>query len=266
MIPKVAGSRPVDRPSFEGVGLSNWLALLLGLVQGLTEFLPISSSGHLKLFQLLFGLDTLEQYILFDLVCHGGTLLAILIVLRRDILNLNRHTLLLLALGTLPLGLAVLFRRQLETLYGATSLLGLWFLLTGLILLIGERWRPESSPGKRWGAVSVGCAQLLALMPGLSRSGATISAGRVLGWERMEAARFAFLLAIPAIAGGMLVEGMSAAAGALPLSTYLIGFLTSFLVGMLALAALLKLIQRFNLLPFAWYTLAIGTLTLIYMR
>ena len=243
--------------------MSNWLALLLGLVQGLTEFLPVSSSGHLKLFQLLFGLETLEQYILFDLVCHGGTLLAILVVLRKEILNLNRRTILLLVLGTLPLCFAVLFKGQIERLYGATSLLGLWFLLTGIILLIGERWRPQA-PGKRWGAVSVGCAQLLALMPGVSRSGATISTGRVLGWERMEAARFAFLLAIPAITGGMLVEGLSFTATGIPLATYLIGFFTSFLVGMLALLGLLKLIQRFNLLPFAWYTLAVGTFTLIY--
>lgn len=243
--------------------MSNWLALLLGLVQGLTEFLPVSSSGHLKLCQLFFGLDTLGQYIFFDLICHGGTLLAIVVVLRKEILALNRRTILLLTLGTLPLCLAVLFKRQIETLYGATSLLGIWFLVTGIILLIGERWRP-GTPGKRWGAVSVGCAQLLALMPGVSRSGATISAGRVLGWERMEAARFAFLLAIPAIAGGMLIEGMSATPAAIPLSTYLIGFFTSFLVGMLALFGLLKLIQRFNLLPFAWYTLALGTFTLIY--
>jgi undecaprenyl-diphosphatase len=242
--------------------LSNWLALLLGLVQGLTEFLPVSSSGHLKLFQLLFGLESVEQYVRFDLVCHGGTLLAILVVLRREILGLSRSMALMIILGTIPLGFAILLKKQLLGLYGATHLLGFWFLLTALLLWVGEKWRPRA-PGRRVGALGVGFAQLLAILPGVSRSGATISAGRVLGLERVEAARFAFLLAIPAIAGGMLIEGISTGGTTLPLTSYLIGFVTSFAIGALALVGLLKLIQRFNLLPFAWYTLVLGLVCLI---
>jgi undecaprenyl-diphosphatase len=254
--------------------MSPWLALLLGLVQGLTEFLPVSSTGHLKLVQLLFGLDSLEEYLLFDLVCHGGTLLAIFVVLRRRILQLFQGewlTWLLVALGTVPLFFLLPIRSSIEAIYGSPRLLGLFFLVTAAFLFAGERWgrvRPTTPVRQSVWAFIVGLAQLLAVFPGVSRSGTTISTARLLGWPQVEAANFSFLLAIPAISGGIILTGAShwlesSAQVEISVWSYFIGGLASFFSGWLALIWLFWLLKHVNLLPFAWYCLILGVVTLI---
>ena len=139
MIPEVAGSSPVGRPFFWSGRLSALVAILLGLMQGITEFLPISSSGHLYLLRLCFGVE--GNYLLFDTLCHLGTLVAIVVVLAADVGRALRDakTLFFLLLATLPLVPMVLFLRQVAWLHSASHLLGPFFLLTALLLYLGER-------------------------------------------------------------------------------------------------------------------------------
>ncbi len=251
--------------------MSFLLALLIGVVQGLTEFLPVSSSGHLKLIQALFGLGSLERFLLFDLTCHMGTLLAILLVFWRDILSLRWFAITLIIIGTCPLLILFPYRSFFTHLYGSPQYLGYFFLLTALLLILGSRFSKEtnaSRPRKLLDALLIGIMQLLAVIPGISRSGTTISGARMLGWDRMESARFSFLLAIPAIIGGSIVEATTRPIGTpdLGFGIYATGFLASFLTGLLALKWLLFLVQRHRLLHFAWYCIIIGVFSLIYFN
>ena len=251
-------------------------ALILGITQGLTEFLPVSSSGHLKLGQIFFGFENLGNYILFDLFCHLGTLGAVLIVYRRDILDVLRCkgvSVMLILLATLPLFPLVLILKPLKELIDTPQLLGAFFLLTATLLILGERFGrvtpPEQREGKRVRhALLVGLSQALAVLPGVSRSGSTISTACLLGWERKDAARFSFLIAIPAILGGTALEVLEIIKGDIPpvdvsVAAYAIGFVASFAFGWMALIYLLRLLERGSLRIFAWYCAILGIGTLI---
>lgn len=248
-------------------------ALILGIVQGVTEFLPVSSSGHLKLGQHLFGLTSLENYILFDLLCHLGTLLAVVLVFWKDICALfgsQRAWLLPIVCALLPLFPLALALKPLKELMSSPEYLGVFFLLTSLFLFSGERAK-ETSPANRercslLQAFSVGLAQALAVLPGVSRSGATISTARLLGWERQEAARFSFLISIPAILGGVGLETLQllkgeASAVDVSLQAYFMGFFASFIFGYLSLRYLLHILRSGTLKVFAWYCLFLSILT-----
>jgi len=250
--------------------MSPLLALFLGIVQGLTEFLPISSSGHLKLFQHLFGLEGLEAYLPFDLVCHLGTLTALLIVFGRDVRSLfsnRRFTLLLIILGTLPLVPLTLIKGPLASLYASPRLLGPFFIVTSLLLFIGERARAlaDSKPAGKLcrDALVIGTFQALALIPGISRSGSTISGARLLGWEPYDAIRFSFLLSLPAILGVCCLTILELARGEVTLApmggiNYAIGYGASLITGFGALQLLLRWVEERGLKVFAWYCLALG--------
>lgn len=250
-------------------------ALILGIVQGVTEFLPVSSSGHLKLGQLLFGLEGLDKYIIFDLFCHLGTLAAVLLVYWRDILDILRHRreqIVLIVLATLPLFPLVLILKPLKDIIAQPQALGFFFLITATFLLAGERFAKKAAEcpkqGKTWrNSLVIGLAQALAVLPGVSRSGSTISTACLLGWDRKEAARFSFLISIPAIMGGTVLEMIQILKGDLPpadvsLAGYFLGFAAAFGFGYVALLYLLRLLQKGSLKGFAWYCIALGTLTL----
>ena len=214
MDPEVAGSSPVGRPFLKVPILTLLDAIILGIVQGLTEFLPVSSSGHLKLVQYFLGLQNLDRYIIFDLVCHLGTLLAILIVFFRSIKQLvstNKTLFWQVVLGTLPLFPLVLMMKPIKAAYASPSYLGFFFLMTAAILFLGCRFGKIVSTAERekhsWrDALLVGMWQAIAILPGVSRSGSTISGARLLGWNANDAVTFSFLLAIPAICGGTILE------------------------------------------------------------
>ncbi|MBS0622047.1 MAG: undecaprenyl-diphosphate phosphatase [Verrucomicrobia bacterium] len=235
-----------------------YLSLLLGIVQGLTEFLPISSSGHLQLASLLLGWK--ETSPVFGLVCHLGTLMATVILLRDDLKEMLKNRMSLLVMGTLPLAFAIFLKRPLEQAFALPWIWGISFCLTALLLFVGERFARLSPVGPK-GALVVGFFQLAALLPGLSRSGATISAGRLVGFSPAQAARFSFFLAIPAITGASLLsaidewpEGFSHEMW----SAYVIGFLASLIVGSVTLRWILRLIDQGKLKIFAWYCLFMG--------
>ncbi len=209
----------------------------------------------------------------FDLVCHMGTLFAILIVFHRKIISLfskDTQTLLQIIIGTLPLFPILIVLKQIESLYDRPELLGYFFLTTAALLWLGIRFGHNTTAEekqKHWvrDPLVIGVFQTLALLPGVSRSGSTISAARVLGWKMEDSLSFSFLLAIPAILGGTVLKTLhlyttsSSLNPDLPFSSYFAGFSTSFLFGVLALKILIRLAANQKMVYFVWYCLLIGT-------
>ncbi|MBA3817146.1 MAG: undecaprenyl-diphosphate phosphatase [Parachlamydiaceae bacterium] len=250
-------------------------AIILGIIQGLTEFLPVSSSGHLELAQHLLGMKDLEQYILFNLVCHLGTLLAICFIFFNQIKSLFQHNttrLKQLILATLPLFPLVFLMKPIKAAYADPSYLGFFFLITACILFLGVRFgktipEKEIKQHKWRDALIIGIWQAAAILPGVSRSGSTISGARILGWSANEAVTFSFLLAIPAILGGATLEIIKLwqhpeSASSLSLTHYSLGFLISFVIGLGSLQLLIRLVTHNKFAYFAWYCLALGLATL----
>ncbi|MFQ5885919.1 MAG: undecaprenyl-diphosphatase UppP, partial [Anaerolineae bacterium] len=256
-------------------------ALILGIVQGATEFLPISSSGHLVLVPWLLGWE--DPGLAFDAFLHLGTLVAVLAYFRDDLWSLTlawvgsvRERSLdnpqariawLILWGTLPAAVMGLTLESLfERLFAAPVWVSIFLLVTGLLLFLGEGVRKSESQieSLTWlDALLVGLAQGVAIAPGVSRSGATISAGLWRGLEREEAARFSFLLATPAILGANLLQlwGLSKLSGAGEVaSTLLLGFLAAAVSGYLAIRFFLGFLKRRSLYPFSLYCWLLGTL------
>lgn len=254
-------------------------AILLGFIQGITEFLPVSSSGHLELGQFFLGLQDLDQYVFFNLVCHLGTLLAILIVFGNEVRSAftsDKAKSLQVFLGTVPLFFLVPIIKPIKATFDQPQYLGTFFLITALVLYAGIRWSRSSAPEKlkrsRWrDAFTIGLFQAAAIFPGVSRSGSTISAGRLLGWEKSDAISFSFLLAIPAILGGIGYETLQllrgdSLEGISSVSTlqYVLGFISSFAFGYGALVILIRLAMKEKFMYFVWYCLALGCATTVY--
>ena len=260
-----------------------FLALILGIVQALTEFLPVSSSGHLILAQAFFGLE--EPELAFDLVLHLGTLVAIFIFYRRPLGRLLRELRflpgalagpgrlrvlyeerpdfrfgLLIIIGSFPTAVLGLLLKDLVTTRLATvESVGLALLATGVLLrLIGGRGGTGRDRLTFWDALVIGAVQGLAVTPGLSRSGWTIGAGLWLGLGRETAARYSFLLSVPAILGATVLElrgDMSSHFGA---GDFLAGFLAAAISGCLALTFLTRLLKSGRFAVFAWWCWAVG--------
>lgn len=249
-------------------------AALLGLVQGLTEFLPVSSSGHLVLAGALLGVP--EGSITFDIVVHLGTLTAVFAVYRKDISELvagmlgrRREDLRLawlLILGSIPAGIAgFLFADRIESLFDSPPVVSAMLLLTGTVLFATRFARGGNleDPTPR-GSLLVGLFQAIALVPGISRSGMTISAGLFAGIRRERAARFSFLLSIPAILGAALLELTgSGGSASLDLSTAAVGFVVSAVSGFAALRLLIRFLAAGRFHAFCWYCWAAGGLGLV---
>lgn len=270
----------------------NWFeSIILGIVQGLTEFLPVSSSGHLVLFQTLFGMT--EPALLFDICLHVGTLLAVIAVFRVELtallsalvrtptmiwsaggvsslytVNPQFRLMVLIVLGSVPTAvMGVLFAKMAEQIFSAVWLVGVALLITATFLWFT---RGQIQPGRMVKKMSVrdalviGVAQGFAIIPGISRSGATISAALYLGLDRDLAGRFSFLLAIPAILGA-LVLGIDGEAfhTDIPLGIILAGSICAAVVGYLALRILLHLVRKGKLYRFAPYCWTVGAIALI---
>ncbi len=246
--------------------------IFLGVVQGLTEFLPVSSSGHLVFFQNLLGLKGPE--LLLDCSLHLGTLLAVCIYFRHDLkkmageirrfhlIDSSSPLFLWVLIGTLPTGfIGLVFKSPLERLFGATTIVGLMLIVTGFIVgstrLIPKGHEANTRIGLLT-ALAVGTAQGLAIVPGISRSGATIACGLLFGLERDLAGRFSFLLSIPAIIGALALQLNVQAFERIGLAPLFFGFVSSALVGLVALRVLMGMVRRGHLYYFAPYCWAIG--------
>lgn len=250
-------------------------AILLGVIQGITEFLPISSDGHLALMQM--GLDrwlgktgdgnTLELV----LALHVGTLISIIAVFWKDLVKLPRQPWLcgLLILATIPAGLVGLFLKDtFEQAFNSPLIAGLGFLVTAAALFAGqwyERPRIQEQQLTMLQALWIGCCQTFALLPGVSRSGTTIAAGLSTGLERSASARFSFLMAVPVIGGATLLmvkDVIKAGHTSHSLSALVIGATTAGLVGYFALSWLLRMVTQRRLHYFAYYCLVLGLATI----
>ncbi len=274
-------------------------ALVLGLVQGLTEFLPVSSSGHLAIGRCLLGVEPTENLV-FEVTVHAATVLATILVFRKEILDLLRGVLkfrrnaqtdyvLKLCLSMVPVFIVgVFFKDKVEALFQSMTVVGCALLLTALLLFLSERLTarrrgadsPEQSSedsglasGAEGNAITwaqalwVGLAQALAVVPGLSRSGSTISAGLLSGVRRADIAQFSFLMVLVPILGEMfldIVGGDLAASGIglLPLS---VGFASAFLSGLFACRVMIALVRRARLGWFSLYCALVGAAVLIFL-
>jgi undecaprenyl-diphosphatase len=244
--------------------------ILLGIIQGLTEFLPVSSSGHLVIFQRLFSVP---HSIAFDVVVHLATGLAVMVYFRKDILELfttKRKMLWLIAVGTVMTGILGLgFKDFFESLFSSVLAVGCFLLLTGLVIVLGEwlgKGRRKLEEMNIWDAVLIGLAQGCAIAPGLSRSGTTISASLGRNLDRTLAARFSFLLSIPAILGAGLVQSKAiVAAGTVGIGIWplVLGFVAAFVSGLIAIKIFMNIIQRTSLRAFAYYCFALGALVIL---
>ncbi len=266
-----------------------WQALILGIVQGITEFFPISSSGHLLLVPELFGWQ--EQPLAFDVALHAGTATAILayfhrdwwLLIRESFCDLRRHRarisawgphgrlMLLLAAGTIPAVIVGLSIGNLESQLRTPGVVATMLILVGLYMAAAERWsRPNVEAGVEqltWtGSLIVGVAQAFALVPGVSRSGSTIATGMFIGLNRATAARFSFLLATPVTIAALAKELPNlrgAAEQGISGMEIAVGIVTSLVVGLAAIRFLLRYLAVGSLYPFVVYRIALAVVVLL---
>lgn len=268
-----------------------WKSIVLGAIQGVTEFLPVSSSGHLVIAKSLFGFQQ-GQGPLWEVAVHFGTLVAILCVFYREILALARSALrvaagvlhgrprhelleseprftvlMALVIGTLPAGVVgLLFKDAIESLFDSPILASCGLIATGVMLAFTARVpRPRKDPVGLLDGFLIGCAQAVAIIPGISRSGSTISAALARRVDRAEAGRFSFLLALPALGGAALLEARKIEGIARSESLSLLAAVVSaFLVGLVALKLLMRLVKAGRLSWFAFYCIPAGVISLCY--
>ena len=258
-----------------GINLSFFEAIILGIVQGLTEFLPVSSSGHLELGKALLGDTSIPQEsMMFTIVVHFATALATLVVYRSEVSDIAKGLMLRqnndefkfsvkILISIIPAAaIGILFSKELETLFTQQILLvGIMLWITGILLIIADKSKSTSKEVTSKDAVIIGIAQAIAILPGISRSGATISTSVILGIDRNNAARFSFLMVVPLILGKIAKDMFD---GNLhinddQISILTAGFLAAFITGLFACQWMIKLVRNAQLKYFSYYCFAIGT-------
>ncbi len=269
-----------------------WNAIVLGLVQGVAEFLPISSSGHLAILQNLFGMTTTDGgNMFFDVLLHFGTLISICIVYWEDIASMVRELIafargggiraqerthypaarlfLMIVIGTLPLFLVLPVNDYVEKLYYHTAFIGVALILTGCILYVADKMAPgkktEGSMRVR-DALIIGVCQGIATIPGLSRSGTTIAAGMATGLRRDFAVKYSFLMSLPAVLGAnilSLIKAVKNGIDASLLPAYLIGMAVAMVSGVFAIGLVKTITNKGKFGSFAYYCWVVGALAII---
>ena len=270
-------------------------AILLGIVQGVAEFLPISSSGHLAILQNLFALSAGEDHLFFDVLLHLGTLISICVCYWGDIVAMVREVFIVLrggrradgtpvqgnlgaarlfmmiVVGTLPLFLVLPINDKVEELYYITPFIGVALLLTGCMLFVSDKMTPGKRTEKNMrfrDALVIGLCQCVATLPGLSRSGTTITAGIATGLDRNFAMKYSFLLSLPAVLGANLLSFIKAIGSesidASLIPAYLIGMLAAMLSGTAAISLMKLIAKKSKFGWFAYYCWGAGVLTIIF--
>ncbi|MGO3706606.1 MAG: undecaprenyl-diphosphate phosphatase [Mesonia hippocampi] len=252
-------------------------ALVLGIIQGLTEFLPVSSSGHLELGKAILGDNSIpEESMLFTVVMHFATALSTIVIFRKDIYQIfkglfqfkwNEETqfALKIIISMIPAAvIGVLFEKQLESLFGGSiALVGGMLIITAVLLWLADKAKNTLKPVSTSNAFVIGIAQAIAMLPGISRSGATISTSVLLGNDKTKAARFSFLMVVPLILGKIAKDILS---GDLShtgnTSALIVGFIAAFIAGLLACTWMIKLVRNSKLTYFAIYCLIVGIIAL----
>ena len=283
----------VQKYAHGGITLTYFLSILMGIIQGVAEFLPISSSGHLALFQTFFGMETVEEkYMFFTVLLHFGTLISVCVVYWRDIADMirefflgiaalvgrkdtgvtpppARRMVMLIIIATLPLFVMVLLQDAINQLFSNSIMVSCALIVTGFILFFSDRLAKGHKTVRNAtvaDALIVGCGQALAVIPGLSRSGTTISVGMLRGFDRAFAVRFSFLLSLPAILGANVLEIKDAVEAGFPmeeLPMYLVGVAVAAVVGYFAIRLVKSLADKGKFGKFAYYCWAVGLGSLI---
>lgn len=251
-------------------------ALILGVIQGLTEFLPVSSSGHLVLAQHFMKVVS-EENLFFDVLLHLGSVGAILVIYRKDIIelfmdlfskdkekqNFSLRYALYVVIGCIPVGLVgVLLGDQIESIFTTPIIASALLFATAILLVMSKKaTNPEKGELTWKKAMIIGLAQAFTPLPGISRSGTTITTALLCGVSRKEAGRFSFLMALPAIFGAALLEIKDIESISISISAISAGFIASFITGIAALFVLLKFVKQGKLHIFAWYCGAIGLIS-----
>ena len=271
------------------------MSLFLGLVQGITEFLPVSSSGHLSILQNLLNLDYSEEYnLLFEVLLHLGTLISVCVAyrielkamisdgleflrMRREsdldepiVLKPSARALLFVLIGTIPLFITLIFTRGISRLFLNTGFIGFALLITGGLIFVSDKYVKRGNRTEKtmtfMDAIVIGLAQAVAVLPGLSRSGTTISVGLARGLSGSFAVRFSLLLSIPAVLGATVVTLFKAIRGGIDFSLlpiYLVGFVVATVVGFFTIQILRRLMTKGGFGKIAYYCWGVGVLTLI---
>ena len=258
-------------------------ALILGIVQGLTEFLPVSSSGHIAIGGYLFGLSG-DENLTFAVAVHAATVLSTIVVLHKDILSLfsgffqfkwNAQTqyIVKIVISMIPVGIVgVFFKDYVVAIFGSGLLIiGIMLLLTACLLTLSYYIHPRQKEQISFkDAFIIGIAQACAVMPGLSRSGSTIATGLLLGDKKESVAKFSFLMVIVPILGeaclDLLKGGFSDFGDQLSTGTLLVGFLSAFISGAIACKWMINIVKKGKLIYFAYYCLAAGILTIVFSQ
>ena len=273
--------------------MTYFMSILMGIIQGVAEFLPISSSGHLALFQTFFGMENMEEkYMFFTVLLHFGTLISVCMVYWRDIVDMirefflgiaalagrkdtgvapppARRMVMLIIIATVPLFVMVFLQDAVNQLFSNSIMVSCALLATGFILFFSDRMARGHKTAKNAtvaDALIVGCGQALAVIPGLSRSGTTISVGMMRGVDRAFAVRFSFLMSLPAVLGANVLEIKDALASNFPieeLPMYLVGVAVSAVVGYFAIRLVKSLSDKGKFGKFAYYCWAVGLGSLV---
>ena len=269
------------------------IAIILGLVQGVTEFLPISSSGHLAVLQNLFDVQDVEaDHTFFSVLLHLATLVSVCIVYREDIKGMimeafafihdarhpkpghdgvkpQRRLLLMIIISIIPLFIVLPFKDYVESLSSSTMFIGFAFLFTGLMLMLSDKMQNGRKTEKNMSikdALVIGACQAVAVLPGISRSGATITSGMAVGLKRSFAVKFSFLMSLPAILGANILELFDAFSQGIDWSVmpmYLVGMIVAGITGYFAIGLVRMLSQKGKFGKFCYYCFAAGAVTII---
>ena len=246
------------------------LTIILGIIQGLTEFLPVSSSGHLALFQDIFNIK--ENNLFITVALHFGTLCAVVVYYFKDLLGLfkkeNRKTVWHLLLATLPAGLfMLLLKNTVDGMFSSTTFLWVGFLITAIVLLITDfvgKKITAPRPITYKTALIMGLSQACAIFPGISRSGSTISGGLTLAnGERKQVADFAFMMSIPVIFGSFIFEAVTVDFSNVNILATSLGMISAFITGFLAIKFMLKVIKKCNFKWFSLYLFILAGITFV---
>ena len=269
--------------------MSIWFAALQGLVQGLTEFLPVSSSGHLVLVQALFGSGVETNYMLFNVLLHFGTLLSVVVAFWKDIKELfveffgwirdgfringhpYRRFIVMLLITLVPMFLILPIESRMEAAFSSPLLVGLLLLVTAALLFLSEKApkKHKTEQNASWlDALIVGIGQMFAVLPGLSRSGTTICTGLFCGFSREYAVRFSFIMSLPVVLGANILELADvirepALMGDASIACYAVGILVSMLSGLAAIRLVKFITKRGNFRPFVVYCTLVGTVAVV---
>jgi undecaprenyl-diphosphatase len=255
-------------------------AIILGIIQGLTEFLPVSSSGHLELAKVILGDNSIpKESMLMTVVLHGATALSTIVVFRKEIMEIVRGLFkfknndelkfsLNIVLSMIPAGIiGVLFNDEIELFFGGKILLvGSMLIITAILLIFADKAKKTNKKVGVGQAILIGISQAIAILPGISRSGATISTSVLLGIDREKAARFSFLMVVPLILGKMAKDIMDGAFDTIEssISVYIIGFIAAFITGIIACTWMIKLVKNSKLKYFAYYCIVVGLGAIVY--